>query len=204
MSQRKSGYKLMPNDFFATPEWVTLNLLAEEKFDLEIVEPACGQGHIINVLLAQGYDVVGIDIIQHSCVKFCTDFLKISINLNTIICNPPYGKRLKLAQQFVEHALAVTKYDSGKIAMLLPVTFDSGKTRRHLFADCPAWKKKIILTDRIEWANIEKTNESSTDHAWFIWDWSNENVPINTYQTIPKTTNKNKGNNYATPNIAIF
>lgn len=185
MSQRKSGFNLIKNDFYATPEWVTLCLLAEEVFETLIIEPACGENHIVDVLMAHGHKVIGMDLYsEHGATRL--DFLKAKRPMSCIVTNPPYGQRLKLAQLFVEHALELTRLTGGVVAMLLPVTFDSGKTRRHLFADCPAWKKKIIITDRIEWANIEKTNESSTDHAWFIWDWNNDSVPVNVYQSVPK------------------
>ncbi len=195
MSQRSSGYEVIENDFYATPAWVTENLLIEESFEGLIWEPACGKGHILEVLKAHGYFVIGTDIIDHRCVHVCTDFLTQPPTYRNVITNPPYGTRLKLAQKFVEHALAITKVFGGKVAMLLPVTFDSGKTRRHLFVDHPAWKKKIVLTDRIAWANIEETNGSSTDHAWFIWDWDNEEDPITVYQKIPKPEKPKKRKN---------
>jgi hypothetical protein len=48
--------------------------------------------------------------------------------------------------------------------------FDSGKTRHHLFADNPAFARKIVITNRILW--IAGTDGSpSENHAWLVFDW---------------------------------
>jgi hypothetical protein len=64
--------------------------------------------------------------------------------------------------------------------MLLRADFDSAATRRHLFADCPAFAKKVVLTKRIRW--IEgSTGSPSFNHAWFLWDQRNSDVPRLSY-----------------------
>jgi hypothetical protein len=60
--------------------------------------------------------------------------------------------------------------------MLLRVDFDSAKSRRHLFADCPAFAGKIVLTKRIRC--IEgSTGSPSFNHAWFVWDRQHRGRP---------------------------
>ena len=62
--------------------------------------------------------------------------------------------------------------------MLLPLAFDAAKGRRELFADCPAFARKLILTNRIRWANLpQKVAGPSVNHSWYIWDWTFRGVP---------------------------
>jgi hypothetical protein len=55
------------------------------------------------------------------------------------------------------------------VAMLLKPDFDSGIGRVHLFRDCPAWSKKIVLLKRIVWFETEGGNGPSENHAWYLW-----------------------------------
>ena len=59
-----------PLDFHPTPEHVTEALLARERFQGLILEPASGDGAIIRVFRRAGYTVTGTDIVTG------TDFLK--------------------------------------------------------------------------------------------------------------------------------
>lgn len=87
-----------------------------------------------------------------------------------IVTNPPYS----CAGRFIEHALRLAAPRAGMVAMLLRVDFDSGKTRRHLFADCPQWAKKVVLLDRIAWfteQNGKPKASPSENHAWYVWSY---------------------------------
>ena len=99
------------------------------------------------------------------------DFLQTRDRHKSIATNPPF----KLAEKFVRHALELTKPD-GKVAMLLPHTWDTAKSRIDLF-DEPL-KTKYAITRRIRWENLEqKKNGPSSNHAWFVWDWNHEGPP---------------------------
>ena len=52
------------NDFYATSRSVIEALLKVEKFEGDIWEPCCGEGHISKVLLEQGYNVKSSDLID--------------------------------------------------------------------------------------------------------------------------------------------
>jgi hypothetical protein len=57
--------------------------------------------------------------------------------------------------------------------MLLRVDFDLAKTRADLFRDNPRFAGKSVLRDRIVW--FEQPGAApSDDHAWFVWDASNQ------------------------------
>ena len=171
MSVRHSEYAPVPNDLYCTPEWVTEALLSAEKFQGSTLEPAMGRGHMARVLASKGLDVSGGD------VSDGYDFLITKQPYQNIITNPPYSNGL--AEKFVRHALELTKPVRGKVAMLLPLAWDSARGRRDLFADHPAFKAKYTLTKRIRWENLEqKKNGPSQNHAWFAWDWNHSGPPV--------------------------
>ena len=62
-----------------------------------------------------------------------------------IVTNPPYEQ----AVEFCAQALKLTAPVKGFVAMLLRCDFDHAKRRAYLFADCPQFAKKIVLTRRI-------------------------------------------------------
>jgi len=169
MSQRDSGYIRVAFDQYETPEWVTRALLPYIPKDSLIWEPACGSGKMARVLNAD----------YMSDIQTGTDFLAQTYldasGINAIITNPPYTK----ATEFIERALDFMD-DSGFVAMLLRTDFDHAKSRRHLFADHKAYKKKLVLTKRIQWFEDSKSSPSF-NHAWFIWDWRNKKAPTISY-----------------------
>jgi hypothetical protein len=172
MSQRESGYQRMPLDRYETPSWVTLGLVPHlPKINGGIWEPASGGGKMIAALRQAGFDVIGSDIADG------VDFLhhpSPKTGICAIITNPPYA----LAREFIEHALDLD--DVRVVAMLLRTDFDHAATRAHLFADCPMFAKKVVLTKRIRW--FEDSNGSpSFNHCWMIWDRQHQGPPTLTY-----------------------
>jgi hypothetical protein len=174
VSKRDSNRKRKFRDAYNTPEWVTRALLdfIPVRSKTAIWECAAGKGQMVKALVANGYSVVSSDISSGR------DFLKCDrppgrIPVGAVITNPPYSH----ATEFIEHAL---KLKVPLVAMLLPIDFDSAKTRRHLFADCPYFARKIVLTKRILWFKPKanpvtgKTAGPSENHAWFVWcKWHN-------------------------------
>ena len=157
MSQRDSGYERKERDLYETPEWVTECLLPHiPRRVRRIWEPACATGKMVAPLRAAGFDVTGTDIDQ----GLHGDFLRARVESDAIVTNPPYA----LAKQFIERALDLADF----VAMLLRTDYDHAKTRRHLFADNPAFSKKLVLTTRIRW--FEGGKSPSFNHAWFVWD----------------------------------
>lgn len=177
MSQRRSGYLRLPGEAYDTPAWVTRCVLPHLPGRLLVTgiwEPAAGKGQMVNALLEAGYPVLGTDIETGS------DFLQRSglpHQVGGIVTNPPYS----LARQFIDKALGLTRACDGVVAMLLRTDYDHAHTRRDLFAMHKAFAKKVVLTRRIRW--IEDSNGSpSFNHAFFIWDWTNEGKPVLAYE----------------------
>lgn len=170
MAQRKSGHKRLPRDNYATPAWCTEAVLPHLglRRGSHVLEPAAGAGKMARVLRKHGFKVFTDDITRgHDFLNRVTPFRG-----DAIITNPPY----KFARQFIENALELTENTKGLVAMLLSVDFDSAATRVHLFAEHPAFTKKIVLTKRIRWIE-DSTGSPSENHAWYVWDWSNEDEP---------------------------
>lgn len=159
-------------DFYATDPKAVEMLLSLEKFNNPIWEPACGNGHISDVLEKYGYFVRSSDIVKRD-YECCDelDFLKYNdIWCGDIITNPPY----KYAKEFVEKALEITT-DGHKVAMFLKLTFLESKKRRELFDKFPP-KIIYVSSSRLQSArngDFEKYKNGvgmAVAYAWFIWE----------------------------------
>ena len=156
-------------DYYATDPDAVKKLLQVEKFSHFIWEPACGGGHIAEVLKAAGYDVFCSDIVNRGYEGTKTaDFLKAKqANIRDIITNPPYSQ----AKEFVQKALDVSG-NFVKVAMFLKLTFLEGAKRKELFDKYPPCRI-YVFRNRIDcWKNGEKPDApaKAVCYAWFIWE----------------------------------
>ena len=166
-----TDYERETNDFYATDPKALELLLELEVFSPYVWEPACGLGHLSEVLKAHGYKVKSSDIIDRGYSGTeKLDFLRAPSPTGPsrdIITNPPY----KLAKEFVEHALDISM-DSTKVAMFLKVQFLEGKERRKLFEKYPP-KVIYVSSSRLICAMngaFENVSSSAVAYAWFIWE----------------------------------
>jgi hypothetical protein len=172
MSQRPSGYARQAHDQYFTPAWPTQALIPFlPAAPRHVLEPACGNGGIATPLAAAGYTVTCTDIADPESPL---DFLSMtSAACDLIITNPPFDT----AREFIEHALDL---GVGFVGMLLRIDYDSAKTRRHLFGDCPMFARKVVLTKRIVF--FQRPGAApSFNHAWFIWDRQHQGAPTISY-----------------------
>lgn len=166
-----------PDDFYSTPPQAVIEILKLEKFSCNILEPACGAGHISKVLEANGYNVESRDLIYRGFGKGGCDFLS-STEQNIdkdIITNPPY----KHAQRFVEKSLSIIT-EGHKVAMFLKLTFLEGKSRRAMFNRYPP-KTVYVSSSRYDCPKdgIESNrNSSAIAYAWFVWEKGFTGDPI--------------------------
>lgn len=173
MVQRISDYERQPRDLYETPEWVTRALLRSRLvpfYKLQWWEPACASGKIAKEVNA----VFASDLVTSygATMDFLSSTEKnIPYVVNAIITNPPFNK---MAEKFIRHGLRFMEH--GRIvfmAMLLPIDFDSGKTRRDMFGNCVYFAGKGVLTSRIVF--IDKPGASpTTNHAWYTWSLDKE------------------------------
>ena len=174
MGKHRDGYPRMARDFYPTPRWPVEALL--EYVDVageRVWEPACGQGHIADVLTTAGATVIATDIVNgYAKQDRKLDFLETPprYTISKIITNPPGGPRNLLAVRFAELGLE-RLCDGGTLCLLLPNDFHAAKTRRHLFADCEYFYGKVVLTRRIAWFQPESGKRAAPkeNYSWFIW-----------------------------------
>ena len=172
-------------DYYATEPKALELLLQLESFSPHVWEPACGEGHLSEVLKAHGYKVKSSDIINRGYPDTETfDFLKVKKEdikydfPRDIITNPPY----KYAKEFVGHALDISM-DSTKVAMFLKLTFLESKARKKLFEKYPP-KTIYVSSSRLQCAkngDFEKYGKgvgTAVAYAWFIWEKGFKGEPV--------------------------
>lgn len=173
-----SKYPREAYDLYETPAWCVRALMRHVAMTQPVWEPAYGRGAIARVLCeGAGVEVMCSDIVRHNDDPIQTmDFLAETSGYNRdIITNPPY----LLDEEFVRHALALTKPYGGLVAMLMRNEWDCAKTRRDLFMYQP-FAMKLALFDRPLWFADRKA-QPRHNFAWFVWDWSHEGDPIIRY-----------------------
>jgi hypothetical protein len=167
LSQRNSEYSRIAAEKYYTPPWVVDALAPYLPQRIKSVwEPACGDGRMAKALRKLGLEVKATDLDRGK------DFLIGNDATECVITNPPFNQE----RQFIEHALKVTKPHRGFVAMLARINFDAGKTRAHLFGDCPQYAKKLVLTRRIVWFDRPGAAPSE-NHCWLMWDWLHNGPP---------------------------
>lgn len=152
-------------DYFPTPAWATQALMANESFEGEIWEPACGNGAMSEVLASKGNRVISSDLYDRGYGEAGVDFLTAPRKVANIVTNPPYNS----AEGFVEAGLA--KADR-KFALLLRLAFLEGANRqRTIFTKC-APSRVWVFSERITFypAGAVQKGTGTTAYAWFVWD----------------------------------
>lgn len=157
-----------PNDFYATEPKAVELLLQQETFASYIWEPACGEGHISEVLKDHGRAVYSTDLIDRGYGDLSgVDFLRLPSGYmwdGDIITNPPY----KYAKEFVTQALEVIP-TGRKVAMFLKLTFLEGQARRELFRKHPP-QTVYVSSARLQCGkNGDFSGTSMVAYAWFVW-----------------------------------
>ena len=171
-----SGFNLrgdrQKDDFYATPPTATEALLKAEKFDGEVWEPCCGQGHISKVLMERGYQVESTDLVDRGFGTPRIDFLMETKKRDNIITNPPYGK---LAVQFARHANQIAK---NKVALLLKLQFLEGVERQRFFQETPPARVHVFSQRQSLMKDGKSYSGGMMALAWYVWDkkWDSETV----------------------------
>jgi hypothetical protein len=178
LGKHEIGFARIERDHYPTPPWVVEALAAHvDLAGMHIWECACGDGRMVEALRAIGAIVYASDVEDYGYDGFdaALDFVAGQIpkteRFGGIVTNPPFGSRGKLAEQFIKSGLqqiAACPF----LALLLPVDFDSAKTRMPLFAGCQHFAGKIVLTKRIVWlTNPDPQRENPKENsAWFLWN----------------------------------
>lgn len=165
------------DDYYATPPQAVELLLEQETFSPQVWEPACGAGHISNVLIANGYDVLSTDVVYRGYgQRKGVDFLEVTEPyLGDIITNLPY----KFGLEFVEKALKLVRRH-GKVAMFLKLQFLEGKARKQFFAEHPP---RVVYVSSGRFACAKNGDFKRYKHcnavayAWYVWEKGYKGAP---------------------------
>lgn len=156
-------------DFYATDPKAMELLLEKEQFS-NVWEPACGKGHLSEVLKKHNILEKSTDIVNRGYGDGEFDFLGIENNQwhGDIITNPPFA----YAQEFVERALLIME-EGKKLALFLRIQFLESQGRKNLFRNFPP-KTVYVSSNRILCAKNgdfenNKENGSAACYCWFIW-----------------------------------
>jgi hypothetical protein len=160
-------------DYFPTPPWATRALI-EVVFPALGVrklgsawEPACGEGHIAEVLREYFPEVIATDIHNYGYGAGDSDFLDpaTDVEADWIITNPPFGKK---AEDFTHKALELA---NGGVAMFLRLQWleTNGRYER-LFAPHPP----TIIAQFAERVPLCKgrwnpEGDTATAYLWIVW-----------------------------------
>lgn len=165
-------------DFYPTPPYATIKLLEKEIFFGSIYEPACGDGAISKILKEKYLDqkLYSTDLFDRGYgEKTKIDFLTYdykNFKPDNIITNPPY----KLAQEFIERSLKLTKH---KVAMLLKLNFLEGQKRYNLFKTTPL-KSVYVFSKRLSFDKGDEKGKGNglLAYAWYVWEHGYDDVPM--------------------------
>lgn len=157
------------HDYYATDPKAMELLLEMERFNNNIWESACGEGHLSEVLVKNGYNVKSTDLIDRGYGIGGVDFLKDEFEIfnGDIITNPPY----KYAKQFIEKALSIIP-KGNRVVMFLKLTFMESKGRKQMFIDNPP-KVIYVSSSRllcVKNGDFSKKESSAVAYAWYIWE----------------------------------
>lgn len=153
-----TAYKRAASDLYPTPADATQALLDFLKLPAgtTIWEPACGENHMVDVMKANGYNVIATDI--QSGIDFLHTDNK---ECDWIITNPPFS----LADQFITRCIQSKK----PFALLLKSQYWHAKKRLGLFRSfppcfvCPlTWRPDFMFKQRGKGSPL-------MDVMWVVW-----------------------------------
>ena len=195
-SQKKQKRQLRQlNNFYATHPSCTADILREEEFHKDVLEPFCGVGSMSEVIKQHGHNVLSYDIIDRG-YGLVGDFYQVDFPRRKydIITNPPYDNVIDV----VLRCLDICKE---KVAVLMPLRYlSSGSRYNELYKKCPP-KRVYVYQERIciaKNADFEKYNDAGANmeiYAWYIWErgfkGTTELKWISNQRTVTKKTVKN-------------
>jgi SAM-dependent methyltransferase len=133
---------------------------ATPKSNITILDPACGKGNIVNYCNKIGYNSIGSDI------KNGTNFLDFTEkdvqNVDYIVTNPPYTKKL----QFLQKAIELEK----PFCFLLPITYEDNRKTMALLE--PYLDDITVIVPNIRYNFETPSGKKDKDsNSWFKTVW---------------------------------
>ncbi len=161
----KRSADLAGADFYPTPRWATFALIESEKFSGDILEPACGDGAMSEVLAETGNSVHSSDLYDRGYGQSGVDFLTSARRADNIITNPPFNS----AEGFVATGM---KCAGRKFALLLRLAFLEGANRTNTIFHVAPPSRVWVFSERITFypKGAVVAGSGTTAYAWFVWD----------------------------------
>jgi predicted RNA methylase len=171
------------HDYYATDPKTTTIFLEEfckhHKLGT-VLEPACGAGHMSNVI--EEYtdaEVVIADLVDRGIGAHEIDFLTYEFEgkFDTVMTNPPFS----LAQEFIEKALTVSRR---YVIMLCKIQLLEGDKRKGMFENTPLKYVYVHTKRQATWKNGEPLDPQGKKWAttmclaWFVWEHGYEGEPM--------------------------
>lgn len=155
-------------DYFPTPPWSTRALIETvfprigARLEGTIWEPACGEGHMAEVIAEYG-KVHASDIHPYGYGQVA-DFLDVDDQVDWIITNPPFGDK---ATAFIKHAFDCAE----NVAMFLQLRYLEGIDRyTEVFKDRPP-TQVCFFVERVPLhrGRWEPQGDTATAYCWLVW-----------------------------------
>ena len=169
------------NDYYATPPETTQSLLNVLELNGSILEPACGEGHISEVLKNNypSSEIVSTDLIDRGYGRGGINFLEHTYDrtFTNVITNPPF----KYMREFVEKALEIS---DEKVMMFGKIQFLEGKGRKEFLMNSPLKYVYVFSERQNPLRNGESVDEngkkwsSTMCFAWYVWEKGYQGEPI--------------------------
>lgn len=161
--------KFRPNDdHYATPRAAVYPLVRHLALPHHIEEPACGEGHIAEVLKEYGYKVTASNLIDRGYGKSGRDFLlQKKRRAPAMVTNPPFS----LADAFMLHAIELG-YDVACLFLSIKKLCGLDRYREIMSRTPPALV--LCFIERITFfagdtPSAEQPGWNTEDFAWFVW-----------------------------------
>lgn len=159
------------NNFYATHPSCTRDILREEIFCANILEPFCGVGTMSEVIKGAGYNVASYDIIDRGYGRV-GDFFVVSFEKGKfdIISNPPYNENL------IEIVIRCIDICKNKVALLLPIRYLSGAERyNELYRKYPpsrvyVYMERICIAKNADFDTYNDAGANKEIYGWFVWE----------------------------------
>ena len=169
------------NDYYATPSESTQALLNVLELNGSILEPACGEGHISEVLKSNypNSEIVSTDLVDRGYGSGGVNFLEHTYDrtFTNVITNPPF----KYMREFVEKALEIS---NEKVMMFGKIQFLEGKRRKEFLMNSPLKYVYVFSERQNPLRNGKSVDEngkkwsSTMCFAWYVWEKGYQGEPI--------------------------
>tara|TARA_A100001515_G_C4580402_1_gene212734 strand:- start:912 stop:1505 length:594 start_codon:yes stop_codon:yes gene_type:complete len=162
------------NDYYATEPLALEKFLDTIDFSLHkfIWEPACGGGHLVDVLLKRNHVVFATDIInRNDKAMMIGDFLETDIKsewTGDILTNPPFRQ----AEKFVHKGLSLLEPGNFLILFQRILFLESSKRHRLFKAHPPKYvyvhSSRVATAKNGDFEKYEGGGKSMC-YCWFVW-----------------------------------